>query len=585
MEKRSIRAWLSQKSILRKLIISYVILFVLLLVSNLYIYSRTKDTLMSNEMAYNHMALDYAQEILDHSLQEIYNHSNDFMMNREMQIRLGDLHSQSNRVYMINKLMEFTQKDEFVEHAILWTPSMDSMLYDGGGISPGDPIFNFLDGENLSETIVVDKYKQSTIGYIPGSDATVDDPSSVKKGGYFVICYSSAYASKDRTIVVDKYKQSTIGYIPGSDATVDDPSSVKKGGYFVICYSSAYASKDSKLLLLLPEDQIRDLFKDTYGSSQFFMFSRDGRFILSPERNVEKDELMEQLMESVHQKGNDDFLYGDHLVLYSPSAAFNWEYGVTVDCANIYRDIVLMRTVVVILLLVVFLLGGAVIILSIRQTYMPLKELLHSIGKDDRKPTENEYDKIKQELLNLKENNHIYKENLTLYELIQHGAQGNDYHEFFAEPCICSIMLAGPNLQAIRNIVPSLEAVFAEKQYHLHLVKNNSYEMYLILNGEILCYEEIVQTLKQVWAQKNPKLLAGVGAAETVQNLKQSCDKAKEAVMTGSICMGGHVYADESRNTDCIRFPLDFESRMTSLLYAADKPSVREFVDEIFDLN
>lgn len=538
MEKRSIRQWLGQKSILRKLIISYVILFVLLLVSNLYIYSRTKDTLMSKEMAYNHMALDYAQEILDHSLQEIYNHSNDFMMNREMQIRLGDLHSQSNRVYMINKLMEFTQKDEFVEHAILWTPSMDSMLYDGGGISPGDPIFAFLDGENLSETIVVDQYKQSTIGYIPGSDATVDDPSSVKKGGYFVMCYSSAYASKD-----------------------------------------------SKLLLLLPEDQIRDLFKDTYGSSQFFMFSRDGRFILSPERNVETDELMEQLMESVHQRGNDDFLYGDHLVLYSPSAAFSWEYGVAVDCANIYRDIALMRTVVVILLLVVFLLGGAVIILSIRQTYMPLKDILLSIGKDDRKPTENEYDKIKQELLNLKENNHIYKENLTLYELIQHGAQGNDYHEFFAEPCICSIMLAGPNLQAIRNIVPSLEAVFAEKQYHLHLVKNNSYEMYLILNGEILCYEDIVQTLKQVWTQKNPKLLAGVGAAETVQNLKQSCDKAKEAVKTGRICMGGHVYADESRNTDCIRFPLDFESRMTSLLYAADKPSVQAFVDEIFDHN
>ncbi len=536
-EKKSIKEWIGQKSILRTLVISYVILFALLLVSNLYIYIRTEDALMTKEITYNHMALDYTQDIMDQNIQSIYDYCTDFMVNKDMQIRLMDLQSMANKVSVINRLMEFTQKNEFVEHAVLWTPSAKSMLYESGEL-PAEEVFSFcLDGENLCEAILVDRYKQADIGYVPKSDVKI-----------------------------------------GS-------SSAKMGGYFVICYSSAYVSKDSKLLLFLPEEHIRELFKKVYGGNQFFMFTEDGRFILSPEKNVEKDELMEQLMESVSKKQDGNFIYHDYLVLYSHSDVFHWRYATMVACANIYQDATILRTAVTVLLLVVFLLGGIVIALSIRQTYMPLKDILHYIGKDNRGTTENEYDKIKQELQDLKKNNHIYKENLTLYELIQHGAEGRDLHEFFAKPCICSIMLAGQNLQSAWDIVPSLEAVFAQKQYDMHLVKSNSNEMYLILNGDILCYEEIVEMLEQVWKEKSPKLLAGVGAAETVQNLKQSCDRAKAAVKGGKICTCGYVYTDENYQTDCIRFPLDFESRMMSFIYAADKEAVQEFVAEIFDNN
>ncbi len=537
-EKKSIKEWISQKSILKTLVISYVILFALLLVSNLYIYVRMEDTLMSKEITYNHMALDYTQDIMDQNIQSIYDYCTDFMTDKDMQFRLMNLQSMANKVSVINRLMEFTQKNEFVEHAILWTPSTKSLLFESGEFSAEEALSSCLNGEKLRESIVVDRYKQAKIGYIPKSDVKIGESSSHKKGGYFIICYSSAFASKD-----------------------------------------------SKLLLLLPEEHIRELFKKVYGGNQFFMFTEDGRFILSPEKDVEKDVLMEQLMESVSKKQDDNFLYHDYLVLYSHSKVFHWQYATMVECANIYQDVTILRTAMIVLMLINFLLGSVVIALSIRQTYMPLKDILHYIGKDNRGTTENEYDKIKQELLDLKKNNHIYKENLTLYELIQHGAEGKDLHEFFAKPCICSIMLAGSDLQSAWDIIPALEAVFAEKHYDMHLVKSNSNEMYLILNGEILCYEGIVEMLERVWKEKHPKLLAGVGAAETVQHLKQSCDRAKAAVKGGKICACGYVYTGENYQTDCIRFPLDFESRMMSFIYAADKKAVQGFVAEIFDNN
>lgn len=79
--------------------------------------------------------------------------------------------------------------------------------------------------------------------------------------------------------------------------------------------------------------------------------------------------------------------------------------------------------------------------------------------------------------------------------------------------------------------------------------------------------------------------MAGVGATETVQNLKQSCDRAKEVVKGGRICDDGHVYSEADGRTECIHFPLDIESRMMSFIYAADKASVHTLIAETFDNN
>lgn len=69
---KKLKDWILQKSVLKKLLISYSLLLILLIASNLFIYTKTKSLLMSKEIVYNRMALDYTGEIMDQTVQGIY---------------------------------------------------------------------------------------------------------------------------------------------------------------------------------------------------------------------------------------------------------------------------------------------------------------------------------------------------------------------------------------------------------------------------------------------------------------------------------------------------------------------------------
>ena len=60
-------------SVLKKLLISYVLILLLLIASNLLIFNRASEVLVEKEITYNKMSLNYTRDILDKNIKEIYN--------------------------------------------------------------------------------------------------------------------------------------------------------------------------------------------------------------------------------------------------------------------------------------------------------------------------------------------------------------------------------------------------------------------------------------------------------------------------------------------------------------------------------
>ena len=534
---KKLKEWIFQKSVLKKLLISYILLLILLIASNLFIYTKTRSLLMTKEITYNRMALDYTREIMDQNIQGIYDSCVTLLRDRETQKRLGEIESVGNQMYIINQLLEFTQKNSLIEHAILFDSEIDYVLYEEGS----------LEAANVFET-------------------------------HF------QYEDWKKENLLEKFEQAEIGYIPRSNIKINSTSGNAEGSYITIYFASPYFSRDSRLLLLLPENRMRELFKNAYSSNQFMILAESGEPIVKPENGMYQKDFIDML-KAAKKSESGHFRYGDYLVIQEKSQVFNWEYTVLINYSDIFQDVNIVRSILMYLTLAVSLLGIVVIVISIRDNYMPLKEILNYIEKGPREKTENEYDEIKHEILNLKENNHTYKENLTLYELIQHGTDEKSLQEFFAEPYVCSIIIAGTEMDEAEEIQDFLEKSYLKSCCGVRLIKSNPNELYIILNSKDLRRDDIIKALEKFWEEKSPQLFASVGSVETVQNLKRSCDYAKRTIKNGTVKYRGCVYTNVDNKGDCIYFPLDFENRMMSYIYASDRESVNKFIEEILDNN
>lgn len=534
---KKLKDWILQKSVLKKLLISYSLLLILLIASNLFIYTKTKSLLMSKEIVYNRMALDYTGEIMDQTVQGIYDSCVTLLRDRETQKRLRDIESVGNQMYIINRLLEFTQKNSLIEHAFLFNSEIDYVLYEEGS----------LESENVFQT-------------------------------HF------QYEDWKKENLLEKFEQAEIGYIPRSNIKINSTSGNSEGSYITIYFSSPYFSRDSRLLLLLPENRMRELFKNAYSDNQFMILAESGEPIVKPENDMYQKDFI-AMLELANESEKNHFRYGDYLVIQESSQVFNWEYIVLINYLDVFKDVDIVRNILMSLTLLIFLLGIVVIAISIRENYLPLKEILNYIEKGPREKTKNEYDEIKHEILNLKENNHTYKESLTLYELIQHGTDEKSLQEFFTEPYVCSIILAGTEMDVAEEIQKFLEKVFLESYCVVRLIKSNPNELYAIMNSKAMCRNDIIEVLEEFWEEKSPQLFASVGSVEHVQNLKASCDYAKRTIKNGTIKYRGCIYTNVDNKGGCIYFPLDFENRMMSCIYASDREGVDKFIEEILHGN
>lgn len=528
--------WMGRRSVLKKLLVSYIILLGLLLVSSLFVYYKTKNLLMTKEVTYNRMALSYTSEIMDQNIKQLYDSCVTLIREKNVQKQLGNIEFIGNQTALVSKLLEFTQKNNLLEHVVLYNPELDYILYEEGSLS--------LDDEKC---MYFDEWQQGKL--------------------------------------VEQLEQASIGYIPRSEAGTDLEQSAG-GAHIILYFSPRYVAGDNVLLLLLSQEEMRELFKSVYSGNRFMIMSENGEMIVSPEEAVGNEEQMAELMASVQESANGHFRYEDYLVLHDRSTVFDWEYIALIRYADIFQDVNVIRNITLYLLLGIFLLGAVVIIISIRDNYLPLKEILSAVSGESREREENEYDKIRSSIYSLKEDNQLYRENQILYKMIRDGVAESELEEFFEHPLVCGVFLTGSDIDRAEELKTYLENGTQDWKYDVRVVHTNKNEAYLILNQTDISYAQIGGLLEEFLAGHSMKLWAGVGCVGAVSELKNSCDGAKKAFKDGKIGRTGCVYQlQEASECSHILFPIDFENNMLQQIYAADKEQVRKLVSEVLRQN
>ncbi len=429
--------------------------------------------------------------------------------------------------------MEFTQKNGLVEHVIYYNSSLDYVLYDGGSLAKKDALKKYFNFEVWQEQRLYEQFTDSSIGYIPKNER-------------------------------------------GSG----------KDTYITIYFSPQYMLEENKFLFLLPEKRMRELFKNVYSGNQFMIVSEKGDTIVSPEAAIHDEKLTAHLLDSIEKNGNGHFHHEDYLVMHEKSGIFDWEYTALIQYDDIYKGVSSIRNITLYLVLSIVLVGAVVIVMSIRQTYLPLKEILNSVSGGKRGEDETEYDKIRQSIQNLQENNQVYREQQVLNKMIRHGAGEAELKEFFRRSQVCGIYLTGSGADRAEELKDYFENCLRHVYHEIRLVRSSRNEGYLIFNEEELDSGAIQKVLEDFCTEHRPKLWMGVGTVEEVRNLKISCDNGRIAVKEGRVAHPGHVYGpDTDEKCSFVCFPFDFESSMMFHIYAADKEQVRGLVADVLRQN
>ena len=151
-------------SVLKKLLISYVLILLLLIASNLLIFNRASEVLVEKEITYNKMSLNYTRDILDQNIKEIYNSCVALLKNNDTMRRIAKMDKVWNQTILIDRLMEFTQKNSLVEHAVLFNPTLDYVLYEDGSMNAEKAFGSYFQYQNLHGEKLPDKLNQASIG-------------------------------------------------------------------------------------------------------------------------------------------------------------------------------------------------------------------------------------------------------------------------------------------------------------------------------------------------------------------------------------------------------------------------------------
>ena len=526
-------------SVLKKLLISYVLILLLLIASNLLIFNRASEVLVEKEITYNKMSLNYTRDILDQNIKEIYNSCVALLKNNDTMRRIAKMDKVWNQTILIDRLMEFTQKNSLVEHAVLFNPTLDYVLYEDGGMNAEKAFGSYFQYQNLHGEKLPDKLNQASIGYVSGTGM----------------------------------------YLSTKPAGLSE-------SYVTIYFSPQYINGNNKLILMLPESKLRDLFKSAYSQNKFMIVSQNGEVVVDARNQSRPEGLLESLTESI-KLGSEagQFDYGSYLVIHEKSEVFDWEYTVMVNYDYILKDINAIRNIITYLIITVLLLSLLIISLSVKNNYVPLKEILSYVGNGNEK--ENEFEKIKSGIITLKKHNSTYRENQVLQDMIRNGGSRAELEKLFPCPLALGILVVGKEQELISVLKNSLEqALVPENGSGVRLISGGRDQVYVVINVQKLEIELVKEAVLNFFAGNPSSLLIGMGTIEQKGDLKLSCDHAEAAFLEARISDPGPIYSwDIGGRIQEIYMPIDLESRMLSFIYAANREKVKELVDEVFDRN
>ena len=246
-------------------------------------------------------------------------------------------------------------------------------------------------------------------------------------GSYFQ--YQNLHGEK----LPDKLNQASIGYVSGTGMYLSTKPAGLSESYVTIYFSPQYINGNNKLILMLPESKLRDLFKSAYSQNKFMIVSQNGEVVVDARNQSRPEGLLESLTESI-KLGSEagQFDYGSYLVIHEKSEVFDWEYTVMVNYDYILKDINAIRNIITYLIITVLLLSLLIISLSVKNNYVPLKEILSYVGNGNEK--ENEFEKIKSGIITLKKHNSTYRENQVLQDMIRNGGSRAELEKLLPMP-------------------------------------------------------------------------------------------------------------------------------------------------------
>lgn len=278
-------------SVFSKTFIGYICILILFVFSSAFTYYYIRDVLIKKEINASKDYLKYNARIVDNGFLQLQESIYVFLKNSKNISRIHDIYSASEQYELVEELNRFKHNFKLVDKCFLYSKELPLVLSNDGSIDKSLMYGMFQEGDRIKNAIE----ESSVFQFIPTS-----------KVSYYT-------ASQDE--LISKH-------------------------VIVLAAGLNYSDNNNRLLIMVDEDDIRSIIKDTniinYGS--VFIVDGASNILSSSKSDKVSSKFDQQVLNLIKEQSDSSnyVMYQNNLIVYEQSKFSNMYYITVIPYSNCY---------------------------------------------------------------------------------------------------------------------------------------------------------------------------------------------------------------------------------------------------------